>query len=273
MPRLTLQASDGTPAATLDRFDASDVETALALRPTDPLRAPPDRMGLVAALTAVVAEASSRSHRIVTARVLQHAEGLDEAHLSPWTAAVQGALARVAFLQTGERYDVTADLAACADWIAHHDRGLTWTSLSLHDEDELVRAAAAMQRVSRGDPESNDDEEALPTLRAMRDDDEYPREATRVAVGSVEGDDVAFAFVQRHGPTGIGRVTYVGVVPEVRGRGLGRAAYAHALAMLREVQPARYVGGTSSENRAMCALFDALGARRTRVWRVWRRGL
>jgi GNAT superfamily N-acetyltransferase len=72
-----------------------------------------------------------------------------------------------------------------------------------------------------------------------------------------------------HG-TKTGSMSFVGVVPEARGRGLGVGLHADGLALLARIGMNRYVDTTDVVNGAMLRVFAINGCRRAGVERVYR---
>jgi ribosomal protein S18 acetylase RimI-like enzyme len=58
---------------------------------------------------------------------------------------------------------------------------------------------------------------------------------------------------------GLGTLAYIGLLPELRGRGLGRALHAEALWLMRSSGLARYEDGTGVDNGAMRAILEDAG--------------
>jgi RimJ/RimL family protein N-acetyltransferase len=64
------------------------------------------------------------------------------------------------------------------------------------------------------------------------------------------------------GPRNEGTLFYVGVLPEERGKGLGRALHAAGLGFLASAGVSRYIGSTDDRNEPMIRIFEANGCRR-----------
>ena len=141
---------------------------------------------------------------------------------------------------------------------------LRWEALAPDGPVSFERAAGMLARASVGDPAADPDDDAAEFLRASLADPSLRSEASCVQIGvltTAQGlVDVAFVMAQVNPTRGWSRITYMGVVPEHRGRGYGASAHRHGLAMLRAQGGTRYHGGTSTENTPMLHLFRALGA-------------
>lgn len=126
-----------------------------------------------------------------------------------------------------------------------------------------------LTRVVSGDPgwgTVNAEEE----LRSYLRDPVLTTHDDVVHVGYVGGEAVAFTAAQVRPTNGWGRITYLGVVPEHRGRGLGRWCHRHGFTMLRSQGGSNYEGGTDVLNQPMCRLFEVHGCERFRVEIEWR---
>jgi ribosomal protein S18 acetylase RimI-like enzyme len=66
-----------------------------------------------------------------------------------------------------------------------------------------------------------------------------------------------------------GSILQLGVVAELRGRGLGALLHAHALCALRAAGVRRYIDSTSVSNAAMLRVFERAGCRRGGVSSAW----
>lgn len=82
-----------------------------------------------------------------------------------------------------------------------------------------------------------------------------------VQVGLVDGEPAAFVIAQVEPASGWSTITFMGVAPAFRGRGLGRFVHRRGMAMLRAQGGTLYHGGTSETNRPMVRLFEAHGCR------------
>jgi GNAT superfamily N-acetyltransferase len=160
------------------------------------------------------------------------------------------------FHDFGERIEFKAPLDELPD---EAGTPLQWR---VAGEDEARMLAA----VAEGDPFGHDErEDPQRIMRAWRSDPMLRDEADCAHVGSLDGEDVAFVMAQanREGK-GWCRISYMGLVPSARGRGLGRWVHRHGFSMMRAQGGKEYHGGTATANAAMLALFRAHGCRETR---------
>jgi hypothetical protein len=80
-----------------------------------------------------------------------------------------------------------------------------------------------------------------------------------VHVGSLEGQDVALVCARATPEDGWSTLMFMGLAPQVRGRGLGHLVQRHGLGLMRALGGRVYHGGTSLENVAMRACFVRQG--------------
>ena len=92
----------------------------------------------------------------------------------------------------------------------------------------------------------------------------------RQHIGSVDGEPAGIVVAQINPRTRWSRISYMGLAPRYRGRGLGRYVHRHGLAMMREQGGELYQGGTVETNRPMVRLFEAHGCRFYRRLEEWR---
>lgn len=180
-------------------------------------------------------------------------------------------LAALGFRRVSERIEHTLALALLADRAA--ESPLRWHALEPDGPVSLARAIDVLARVAVGDPAWSPSDDPASFLRDALAEPALRGESACVQIGAIDHErapvDVAFVMAQANLGSGASRITYLGVVPEHRGRGLGRAAHAHGLAMLRAQGAALYRGGTTSENAPMRAILDGLGASEPEVLHEW----
>jgi len=128
------------------------------------------------------------------------------------------------------------------------------------------KAPGMLAAVAEGDAHGEEErKEPERMLRVFGSDPELTSGDETMHIGSLDGDDVAFVMAQanREGK-GWCRITYMGLVPAARGRGLGRWVHRHGFSMMRAQGGALYHGGTAVESAAMVRLFRAHGCREFR---------
>ena len=78
-------------------------------------------------------------------------------------------------------------------------------------------------------------------------------------VGFVDGREAAFVCAQVAAKDGWSRISYMGVVPDARGQGLGTWVQRRGFRLMRELGGTTYHGGTAADNAAMLRLFEKHG--------------
>ncbi|MEM7249079.1 MAG: GNAT family N-acetyltransferase [Acidobacteriota bacterium] len=143
------------------------------------------------------------------------------------------------------------------DELPHEDAEslLTWRDLGELGWD---RVTAVMARTSQ-DPAATV-EQATRELRDFLAPDDIHNQPDCVELGFLDDEPVAFLCAQSDA-TGWGTISFMGLVPEARGRGLGGAVQRRGFSLLRRQGAALYHDGTESENHPMLALFARHGCR------------
>ncbi len=89
---------------------------------------------------------------------------------------------------------------------------------------------------------------------------ELSEDWTLIALPGTDGLPAALGAVGPDGRPDSGGINMIGVLPQVRGQGLGTRLNAHLLALAAQ-KFARHGGGTSADNAAMQRIFDKHGSR------------
>lgn len=170
-------------------------------------------------------------------------------------APYQAALEAAGFRQDGARVEYKTPLSALDG-----DDGtpLSWRGA---DAARLSGAAELLRRCSLGDPDGLEaDDDPASILRGYLSADDLTTDLGEcVHLGALDGEPVAFVCAQVAPADGWSRITYMGLVPEARGRGLGHWVHRHGLAMLKAQGGALYHGGTRVDNHPMRACFARQG--------------
>jgi GNAT superfamily N-acetyltransferase len=132
---------------------------------------------------------------------------------------------------------------------------------------EPAEAAALLEACSEGTLDGLEPgEEALEVVRSWLQDE------GRVAVhaATLQDQPVAVVCARVIPEEGWGTLTFMGLAPAARGRGLGHAVHRHGLALLRTLGGRLYHGGTGLDNVAMRACFVRQGCREHQRFRQFR---
>ncbi len=152
---------------------------------------------------------------------------------------------------------------------------LTWTSgLKFYSMDEL---GSIYREVVFGDPSGGTPAGATSVdfrkdLEEDLADSAFHPSTDTIQIGLISGQPAAFVFAQvmkraNHPVTlegtriieGWSRLTYMGILPEFRGRGYGRQVHRRGLRTLRAMGGLTYHGGTARNNVPMRRLFESSG--------------
>ena len=134
---------------------------------------------------------------------------------------------------------------------------LAWKSMA---EVDRPTAEGVLRRAAAGDARSFEEgEDPAASIDVWLGDPDLTAGPDAVHVGFLEGKPVAFVCAQVRPRDGWARLAYLGVVPEVRGKGLGGWVQRHGFAMLRARGGRLYHGGTAEDNAPMLALFRRHG--------------
>ncbi|MBI4371705.1 MAG: GNAT family N-acetyltransferase [Elusimicrobia bacterium] len=165
-----------------------------------------------------------------------------------------------------ERVEFSALLADLPD-----ERGgpLTWTPISPTGPVDLSQAAILLGQAAQGDPDWLAEDDPCQVLEAWLAERELYAAPDAVQIGLLEGRPAAVVVAQANPKTGWSRITYMGVLPGFRGRGLGAWIQRRGFSMLRAQGGREYHGGTASTNAPMLRLFGAHGCRERRRMEEW----
>jgi len=176
---------------------------------------------------------------------------------APYRKALEGA----GFRYRGDRVEFKAPVS---DLPGDEGSPITWRSML--DVGEAA-AAAALALAAESDPHGlSPDDEPLDVIRGYLAEPNLIGAADCVQVGYLDGALAAFVCAQVDPSDGWSRVTYMGVVPSLRGRGLGRWVHRKGFALMKAQGGREYHGGTAAENPAMLQLFREHGCEEK--WRM-----
>ncbi len=270
---LSLTDATGAPCLTLVPFAVSDRERAVQLRWLDGATALPSPAALANALHAIVTDARASHIYLIETRVVTHDADRDAALTTSRASLTRAALTALGFVHDGGRdeFRLALDSDAVTAWLTPlvARDPFHWSALAPAGELTFERAARAMHDASLGDPASSPDEDAAAALREFLADASFTNDPMGVQVGTLDGVDAAFVMTQVNPSTGWSRITYLGVAPTHRRRGLGAVAHARGVALARTLGGRLYIGGTSTANTPMRALFRRLGAAPFRAMERW----
>jgi GNAT superfamily N-acetyltransferase len=174
-------------------------------------------------------------------------------------------LERLGFVRKLERIEYRSPLSELP---TEEGTPLTWQHAG---EVGLTTQAIAelVLRASEGDPDADPSEDPEKYIVDWLDDPELTCGMHCIRVAQFEGKVAALVVAQINPKDGWSRLSYMGVLPEFRGRGLGKWVHRHGFAELRRQGGVLYHGGTSSPNLKMRRLFETSGAKLYRVMDEW----
>lgn len=82
-----------------------------------------------------------------------------------------------------------------------------------------------------------------------------------IAIGFIDNKPCTLVVAQINKDTGWSRLSYMGVIPEFRGKGFGKWVHRHGFKMMRDQSGKLYHGGTHGENLPMRKLFESHGCK------------
>jgi ribosomal protein S18 acetylase RimI-like enzyme len=187
---------------------------------------------------------------------------LEQKGIAPEIAAE---LVRLGFVRKLERIEYRLPLNELPD---EAGTPLTWQHAG---ELRLTTQAIAqlVLRASEGDPDADPSEDPEKYIVDWLDDPELNCGMECIRVGHLNGVIAALVVAQINPQDGWSRLSYMGVLPEFRGRGLGKWVHRHGFTELRRQGGVFYHGGTCSPNLAMRRLFETSGAKLYRVMDEW----
>ncbi|MBI5630555.1 MAG: GNAT family N-acetyltransferase [Elusimicrobia bacterium] len=156
-----------------------------------------------------------------------------------------------------------------SEWPGEVGTPLSWTTASVDGALRLEQAAELLGRAGQGDPDWSPEDDPLQLLKSYLAEGGLYGGLNAVQVGLVDGRPAGVVVAQANPATGWCRITYMGLLPEFRGRGLGRWLHRHGFAMMKGQGGKQYHGGTVSTNAAMIRLFLSQGCQESRRMEEW----
>lgn len=162
-------------------------------------------------------------------------------------------LSHLGFIKKNERVEYRLDVALLPN---AEGSSLLWKKF-----DELQwskeKLAQFFMQVSQGDPDFDPNEEdPMECLESWLSDPELSCGPQCVHIGFWQNRPCALVVAQVHVKSGWSRITYMGLIPEVRNQGLGVWVHRQGFKMIREQGGKLYHGGTDATNHSMIKLFE-----------------
>lgn len=146
---------------------------------------------------------------------------------------------------------------------------IRWTTFDPTNPKALSEAAQVMQSAAVGDPDFDPSEDAEACLKSYLSDPVLTTGPQCLQIGWLEDRAAAIVVAQIDPESGWSRITYMAMMPEFRGRGLGKWVHRHGFKMMREQGGTLYQGGTLVTNERMIRLFTRHGCDEYRRMVEW----
>lgn len=187
---------------------------------------------------------------------------LDIEAMAPTLAALPGLGARLSH----RRVEFWAPLADLPD---ETGTPLQWSSLAPAGKHSFETVTEVLHAAGVGDPDWDPADDAAELLKSYLAEEALIGTPDCVQIASLDGELMGIAIAQVNPGTRWSRITYMGMLPAFRGRGLGKWIHRHGFEMLRAQGGVEYHGGTVAGNHAMEALFLSQGCRPERRLQEW----
>jgi ribosomal protein S18 acetylase RimI-like enzyme len=203
--------------------------------------------GTYEALSELLAEATARAAEIEAPKMGTRVS------LDGMTDAYRRALQDSGFVLQGRRVEYRTPVSELPD---ERTSRLTWTTMADVGEKpvlDLIREASA------DTPDGMDVEAGVSAIEDVLGGGYDTLDPRAVELGMLDGRAVAVLLTRVDVDTGWAGIQFLGIVPEVRGRGLGTDVHLHGIATMRDLGGTVYHDGTSETNAAMLRLFEKHG--------------
>lgn len=213
-----------------------------------------------AVLSQLIGEAHARAEALGATRVMTRINA------DRFSKAYQYALEASGFQRNGGRIEYRTPVAALP---VEAPSDLHWSTMREAGEESVVETLRAAGREGPNALDDPDGDDLIEQLIHTSYEDVDPR---LVQLGALQGKPACVLVLRVDPSSGWSTVSYLGVRPEFRGRGIGAQAHRHAFSVIRALGGTLYHDGTSDENHAMIRLFKAHGcieSERIEEW-IWR---
>jgi GNAT superfamily N-acetyltransferase len=144
---------------------------------------------------------------------------------------------------------------------------LNWVNMDAVGE---AHAAELLGLVGRGAPDWEEEDDPAQLLKDYFSSDPHLTAGPDcVHIGRLGKREVALVIAQVDDRDGWSRLTYMGLVPDYQGKGLGSWVHRHGFGMLKAQKGQLYHGGCSMDNKAMWKLFERHGCKECRRLSEW----
>ena len=166
-------------------------------------------------------------------------------------------LSELGIKKFAERIEYRCDIANLPDDTGSPLKWLTTQELKWNKH-QVARFASEIVKGSFDfDPEENMEDFVQDWIHHH----EYTHGFDCIAIGFSGDKPCALVVAQIEKETGWSRLAYVGIIPELRGRGLGKWVHRHGFKMMKDQGGKLYHGGTHGDNKPMQKLFISHGCK------------
>lgn len=144
-----------------------------------------------------------------------------------------------------------------------------WRPAGELTDSEYERLGAVLKAAGEGDPDFHPHDDAVELLKGYMQERGLNSGPGCVHLGTIDGQLAAIVVAQVQPSDGWSRITYMGMLPAFRGRGLGTWVHRHGFQMMRGQGGKLYHGGTLAENKRMIRLFEDHGCPVYREMQEW----
>ncbi|MGC9367688.1 MAG: hypothetical protein ACP5FK_11695 [bacterium] len=124
------------------------------------------------------------------------------------------------------------------------------------DEQKFALSLDILGKCLKNDPDwDQDDSDYRQFVNSLLRQEGLNNSLSCIHLGIYRGVYAAFVFAQVDPSTGWSRIAYMGLIPEYRGKDLGKWVHRHGFQMIREQRGRMYQGGCLAENKPMVSLF------------------
>jgi GNAT superfamily N-acetyltransferase len=123
------------------------------------------------------------------------------------------------------------------------------------------RIAQLTSEVTKDALDIDPDEKPEDFIQDWLHHDQFTSGPECIAIGSYNKKPCALVVAQIERGSGWSRLSYMGIVPEFRGKGLGKWVHRHGFTMMKDQGGKLYHGGTHAENLPMRKLFTSHGCK------------
>ncbi len=158
------------------------------------------------------------------------------------------------------------------DFSSHGESPLEWISPLVDNSMSFDEVADFMEAVAQDDPDFNQEtDNAKECLESYLSEAGLYNQKDCLQIGFLKGENFPCCFIvaQVESSSGWSRITYMGVHPDFRSKGLGTWVQRHGVQMLKKQGGTEYHGGTNLNNKAMQAVFEKNGCQFFRSLSEW----